>query len=286
MSIRAVDADLYYGDSLAPEPSLSASIARTMIARSPAHAAAEHPRLTDQVVRRDSTAMDIGSAIHSLLLQGDDAAVVIDAPDYRTKDAQEQRDRARELGHIPLLTRQWEQVRAATNEIRANLDRLGIDPVPFTEGDAEHVASWQEPNGVHCRARIDWLRHDTSTIDDLKTTGLAGEPEEWARKNLFGNALYGVQAAFYTRGVQTVTGATPEFRFVIAETYPPFGVSVVSLTPAAMELAQAQVDWAVQKWRECLDTGVWPAYPNRVCYADAPPWAEAQWLEREARATA
>lgn len=88
------------------------------------------------------------------------------------------------------------------------------------------------------------------------------------------------------RGCRAVLDAEPEFRWVVCEMEPPYAVSVVSLAPDALALADAKVDHALNVWFRCLETDEWPGYPRAVCYAEAPGWMEADWLEKEAREAA
>jgi hypothetical protein len=87
-----------------------------------------------------------------------------------------------------------------------------------------------------------------------------------------------VQAAFYLRGLQRLTGHDGRVPVRRRECTPPYAVSVVSLAPSALELANHKVQWAIRKWGECLDTGVWPAYATQVVHADAPAYEMERWL--------
>jgi hypothetical protein len=73
------------------------------------------------------------------------------------------------------------------------------------------------------------------------------------------------------------------FRFVVAETTPPYACSVIGLSPDVLVLGEKKRRLAVELWGECLRTNKWPGYPTRTCYATLPPWEEARWLERELR---
>jgi hypothetical protein len=273
-------ASAYHQDQFGITPTLSATIARILCSQTPAHAYAAHPRLNPDYQRQDDEKFDIGNAVHSLLLEGDDKAFVIHADSWRTKDAKESRDEARAHGKVPLLVGQYESVLAMLEAVRAQIALLDVAPAPFTAGKPEQTLTWEE-NGVACRARVDWLHDDHTAIDDLKTTSRSADPDQWGR-TMF-NSGYDVQAAMYARGVKALTGSEPEFRFVIAETQPPFLVSVVALAPDAVALANSKLDYALTVWARCLKAGRWEGWPNRVCYAEAPGWAEGQWLEREAR---
>lgn len=280
MTILDLTADEYHADAVEGPPTLSASIAKLLVTKTPAHARAAHPKLNPDYRPTYDDKFDLGTAVHSLLLQGVDIAHVVQENDWRKNSAKDERDWARGTGKIPLLERQWLEVEAMLDAVRVQVARLPLTPPPFTDGEPEKTLVWEEA-GVRCRARIDWLHNDHLTITDLKTTSASAEPDAWRR------TMYGfggdVQAAFHTRGVQAVYGTSfVSFRFVVAETYPPYAVSVVDLAPSAMALANEKVDEALAVWRRCLETDTWPGYPARVASIDVPGWEEARWLERQA----
>ncbi|MCR4341997.1 MAG: PD-(D/E)XK nuclease-like domain-containing protein [Gemmatimonadaceae bacterium] len=285
--IHVITADAYHRDDVCDQPSLSASLAHILCTSSPAHARIAHPRLNPDFERHEEEKFDTGTVAHALLLQGEDVAVIVDAPDWRTNAAKEERDAARAAGQIPLLAKHWDAVRAMVAATREQLDKIEVSPALFTDGKPEQTLIWED-DGVMCRARIDWLHDDLSAIDDYKTSKASANPESWSR-TLFGIGA-DMQVAFYLRGLAAVAGAAvagmADWRFVVQETYPPYALSVVSLSPDVLALADAKVEWAIQLWKQSLASGEWPAYPTRVCWAELPPWEEARWMEREAREAA
>lgn len=282
MSTLDLTADEYHADQTGDQPTLSASIARILCAKTPAHARAAHPRLNPDYARKEEDKFDLGNAVHSLLLQGIDLAHVCHYDSWRTNDAKDARATARAHGRIPLLQKNWNEVEQMLTAVRLQVAKLPLDPPPFTNGEPEKTIVWEE-DGVACRARLDWLHEGALVIDDLKSTSASAEPAAW-RKTLYGMGG-DLQAAMYVRGVQAVYGTTfTTFRWIVAETYPPFAVSVVDLAPAALALANEKLDWAIATWKRCLDTGEWPGYVPRVASIDPPAWEEARWLERQALA--
>lgn len=276
--IHTMPAADYHADP-AKAPSLSSHIAHLLCERSAWHAWAAHPKLNPDFEPSEDSKFDPGTAAHALLLQGEKIVHVVEADSWRKKDAQEVRDKARENGLVPLLTHQWEEVQRMVAAIEAQLPQLDVDPPLLTDGEPEQTLVWQEPNGVWCRARLDWLRTDGRAIDDLKTTSRNADPRQWARTTMW--SIGGdVQAAFYLRGVRAVGGPQAQFRFVLAETEPPYAVSVVSPSQSVLELANAKVEWAIERWAECLEADEWPGYPPQVVHAELPEWAHARWLER------
>jgi hypothetical protein len=274
--------DRYHADDLllgADAPSLSASIANILVNRSPAHARAAHPKLNPDLVREESDKFDIGTAAHSVLLQGVDLVEVVPFSDWRTNEAKARREAARYEGRIALLTDQSERVWGMVDAIRKQLADHAARPPLFTDGKPEQTLVWEDDHGVVCRARLDWLRDDYTAIDDLKTTSASADPAKWTR------TMYGmgcdVQVAFYMRGVERLTGIKPVFRYVVAETYPPFALSVVDLAPSAIALAEDKVQTAIDLWAACLEADRWPAYCEQVASIELPTFEELRWLERE-----
>lgn len=277
-----VPAAAYHADRVADTPTLSSSICKLLITASPAHAKAAHPKLNPNLVRQDESRFDVGTCSHALLLEGIEAVAVIPYDDWRTKAAKEAKDDARAQGLIPLLATQWDEVQAMCAATRAQLDAYELTPPLFTDGQAEKTLVWEDEYGVVCRARLDWLRDDLAAIDDFKSTSRTASPDQWCRSTLYSIGA-DIQVAFYLRGCEKVLGCRPDFRFVVQETFAPYALSIVSLGPDVLSLADKKIGYAVELWARCLRNGDWPAYPARVATAELPPWLEGQWLERELR---
>lgn len=283
--LLTIPSDTYHADQIDDDrPSLSKSIIHTLIEKSPAHARIAHPRLNPDFERVEEDKYSVGTVAHALFLEDDESRLAI-APevftDWRKTAAQEIKNEARANGQIPLLASQAVEVRAMVAALRAQCDEYPVEPPLFAAGRAEETLVWEDEYGVLCRARLDWLHDDGSAIDDMKSTKASANPESWTR------TMYGfgapLQVAFYLRGARAVLGVEPVFRFVVVECAPPFAMSVVSLAPDALALAEKQVSYALKTWAMCLRNDHWPAYDQRVAYAEAPPWIESAWLSRELR---
>jgi len=161
-------------------PSVSAHALMTLLSRSPAHAHREHPRYGAQ--RDDgSSAADMGSAAHAMLLGGEERIVFVEAKDWRTKAAQETRDAARAAGQIPILEWHRKDLAAA---VHAALDALSDASIDFDPAQAEQTAIWQEGD-LWCRARPDLIAPTARMVIDYKTTANAA-PAAWIRSTLVG----------------------------------------------------------------------------------------------------
>lgn len=269
----------YHADP-APAPSLSASIARLLLTRSPRHAWQAHPRLggADQPPEETTDAMDAGSALHKLLLgRGADIAVIdgVRYPaghplagqsvvNWRLKAAREAREEARAAGLIPLLSQTLAKLQgvaeAALHQMRAHPGCADF----FAAGRSEQVMLWQE-GPAWCRSMVDRMPDDPAApLFDLKFTEMSAAPQSWERRL---ERVYALQAAFYMRGAQVLRGERPaEFRFVVIELDPPHAVSVMAPDPSLLALAEEDMLRAVKCWHECLTTGEWPAYPPDIYY--------------------
>lgn len=285
MALDGVPAEEYHSDAISVDdrPSLSASIAKILVAESPAHAYAAHPKLNPAWAPADEQKFDLGTVVHQLLLDEHARVEVIHFDSWRTAEAKQCRDVARAAGKTPLLAADWARATEIADAIRGQVAGLDVQPPLLTDGKPEQTLVWEE-NGVACKARLDWLRDDRAAIDDIKTTSRSANPDTWSR-TVFSMG-YDIQAAFYLRGVKAVTGSEPDFRLVVCETDPPYALSVIGMTPGALELANAKVDWALATWKRCLADDVWPGYAKQVAYAVMPSYEESRWLEKEAREVA
>jgi len=287
----------YHADPC-PAPSLSHSILRTLLQRSPLHAHAEHPRLganteeTDEDDGDDETAkMDAGSIIHKLMLGKGADIVEITATydakhkhagkpvrDFRTQAAKAERAMIRKAGKLPVLKSAFPALRKCAETALAQMrDHQDLKDF-FAPGRSEAVVAWQE-NGLWFRAMVDRLPDaPTSPILDIKTTGMSAAVETWERRMVH---EYATQAVFYPRGVQAVRKIKPgPFLFIVIEQDPPFAMSVMSPAPSLAFYAEKEVERAISIWRQCLTTGVWPGYPALTAHIELPTYMETKKAER------
>src|SRR3990172_8160 len=272
--IYKLTSEEYHSDCCV-EPVLSRSVISDLLYRSPAHAWFNHPHLNPNFKPEEGEEkFDIGDAAHSLFLEGLDQIVVIEADDWRTKKAKDERDEARKHGLTPLLKHQYEavldMVRVSERQIQ-ECKELGIKDLR-SEGDSELSYFWKEDE-TWLKIRPDWLPRDRKIILDYKTTSVSANPDDLVR-TIVANG-YDIQAALYTRGVKAVDGTDPKFIFMFQETHEPYLCSFVGLPPEFMEMGRSKIEYGMFLWKECLSSGIWPGYPNKVCWVDAPAWALA-----------
>ncbi len=277
-----LEADAYHADP-APEPSFSAGMAETLNEATPLHLYTESKRLNPEWSEPDrKEAFETGKAAHSFITGRGAPILEVDADSWRTKDAKAQREKATEMGYTPLLTDQAASVRrmvqAARLQLRAHPE-IGYDP--FEEAEPEVAAFWQR-HAVWNRIMVDGLDRKRRIAWDLKTHSGLADPKAWARNGLrFG---VHVRAAHYLEGLEELGGGGWRYRFVVVETSPPHGLSVLELSETALEMGRRAHAQARDLYRECLQRGVWPCWPGKIDTVEMPAWMVEQQMTREIEA--
>lgn len=263
-------------------PSLSSTIAKLLVSRSPAHAHLAHPRLggakddeDDGPSDRDSKAKELGTLVHRLVLNKGGDIVVIQADSFRTNAAKAERDLAKAAGHIPVLAHKLPEAEASAKALRQQLDAMGLDYV-FRDGRKEIVLVWQE-DGIWCRAMIDNLIIDedrkTADIWDLKTVGRSSHPKACGAQI---EALdYDLSLAFYARGLAKVRpdlAGRIRNHWAFMEVLPPYSVTPCEITGEWNMVAEHNTERAIALWRKCMSEGRWPHYVDQIVRLEPKPW--------------
>lgn len=301
--LEGVPAADYHADVFGDVPTLSRSVAHTVIAASPLHAAAEHPRLPGLKARRATKEMDLGSLVHALLLGGEESIVIVEADNFRTDKAKIARDEAIVRGLTPICRPLYDEVQAITGKLRWFIrDALaGAAAVPDIDPEEilrEATVLWEEEL-VHplsatflalghreprtrCRARLDLFLPTHGIIADVKvvSSGYANS-RKFIRQLNGENDSGAMQAASYCRGVEAalphLTGRT-RFVFLRVEVTPPYAVVPILVPEGMRSLGEARWLRGVAGWTKGLASGVWPGPAPAVAHVES--WA----MEREEQA--
>lgn len=275
----------YFADPC-PTPSLTQSLAKILIERSPAHAAAEHPRLSpqepedgDDEVEKYVPAKVIGDAAHAFLIGRGKQIAIGEFDSWRSKDAKAFRADAIAAGKSVILDKHMTQVTRLVERTREQLDAAGIRDV-FREGHGEVVIAWQE-DGLWFRSLIDWMVSPTA-IYDFKTSALSCAPH--AVGTMMANAGWDIQAAMIERGLDVLDRdgrGRRRFVFIAQEQEPPYALTPCELTESVLTIGRKKLAFAIDRWRACWASGEWPAYPAEICRPEYPGYAEKRWLDRE-----
>lgn len=264
--ILDVSVDQYHSLEL-----FSSSVAKTVIARSPAHAKA-------QIKKKPSKEMERGDVIHRLVLGKGKDFVVVHHDDWRTKAAQSQRDQAHADGLVPVLARHFEDYNLAAESIRVQLADRGY----ILDGESELAIGWTEttPHGpVACKAMLDhaWLERGVAV--DLKITG---DAEPHAVERTAENLGYAIQAAAYTRAIEALRpDLVGRVRFVFAFCEPeyPYAINTSRGDGAFAAIGAQRWERALNTWAECTANNRWPAYGDGLNVLSPPAWALRKEME-------
>ena len=249
-------------------PGLSSTIAKTLLARSPAHAKAA-------VGKKPTKGMDRGTIIHRLLLGKGKDYQVVQHENWTTKDAKTKRDEARALGLVPVLAHDLEDYCTAAEAIRVQL----ADRDVILDGASELAIQWEEQTKhgvVQCRGMLDHCWLDAGLILDLKITEDAAPSAIERTAENFG---YAIQAAAYTRALTaldpTLAGRV-KFLFAFCEPDAPYAINMTTPDGVFREIGERRWQRAVDSWAECQARGVWPTYGTDVNPISSPSWALAR----------
>lgn len=268
-----VDSVTYHADPC-EAPSLSASIAKILIARSPLHAWGAHPKLGG--LKQETTeAMETGNILDTLLAGGESAFACLPYEEFRTKEAKAARDAAKADGKIPMRIGQLDEYTADAANIRARLLAKGFD---LATAKLQTCIVWDETatdgSLVRCRGRLDYWWPTLGVVADLKTTPDVS-PKCVTRQLL--NLGMHIQEAAYTSALgklmPDMAGRIP-FKFLFAEPGGVCATNVVTTRASIKKLGSQAWQTAVDIWAACLKNNEWPDYPPTN--VEAPAWMMAE----------
>lgn len=252
-------------------PGLSASIATTLIMRSPLHAWQQHP-LYGAKGKKPTKEMDRGQVVHALSLGKGKGFRVLDVDDFRTKAARELRDTAREEGLVPIKREDFEEASACAAAVVKKLKEHDID----LNGASELAIAWTEETEfgpVECRGMFDHVWIDRGRILDLKIVGTAAPLSVERSAENFG---YAIQAHAYSRALAKLKpelAGRIDFLFAFCEADEPHDVNLCMGDGMFRELGERRWQRAVTTWAECIANNKWPGYGSGINTLSPPAWA-------------
>lgn len=218
--------------------------------------------------RVESKALRVGSYIHCAVLQpGLMAQNFVAAPEFdrRTKDGKEAYA-AFAASILPGMTVVSSEEAAECATIaaaaQATLDRMGVT------FDSTELMFATDYCGTPLKCAIDGVAGDY--LWDLKTTEDASPSGILKAVRAY---RYHLQAYFY-RVCYEAEFARPirGFRFLFIEKSAPYATAVVEIGPELMSYAVGDFERAYKAYRDCTDSGEWPAYGDGIQVIDTKPF--------------
>lgn len=213
--------------------------------------------INGEIEQKDTPAFVLGRAAHSLILEGrasfDRDFVVSDGP--VTPRTGEPYGAKTKTYADWLATQDREVVSGKDYSFILNLQRSvhlhAAASELLAKGEAEGVVR-AEYCGVPCQIRMDWFSPESGLVD-LKTC----DSLKWFA---FDCRRYGYifQLAFYRAVIRIVTGVTVPIHIIAVEKNEPFATGVWQLTGEVLDLAERINDAALERYKKCQFTGIWP----------------------------
>lgn len=274
--ITDCSSSLYHSDPNGP--SLSASMAGTILDKSAYHGWLTHPK--KGALRFGATKpMSAGTLLHALVLgKGIDDIVIIDGfANFKKKAAQELQEAALDAGKTPILRHDYEDAVLVAKDARESMEDLGY---PLT-GVSEAVVTWYEPSEygpVKCRAMMDHLQLSKCAVWDFKTSRSAHPRAIAAHIMEYG---YDIQESAYRSALRKLvpgSAGRESFTFLFCETMPPGSPRRALITPCHLNgtfRAIGENRWrrAIELWAKCSHDDLWPAYTESCIEIEPPTWA-------------
>lgn len=241
-----------------------------LLGRSPAHAkwAIDHPK-------KPTDSMQIGTCLHGLVLEGKTDFAVL--PTSATGDSEAAKAIKASFmldnpGKIILSHADAETVGAMALSLKQHSTAMRL--LRICE-EKEKSVFWTE-RGMEFKGRFDGIC--SLGVVDLKTTGSADVAHFERSVYRYG---YHIQAAHYLVGAAANSLPCENFYIVAVENEPPYCVSVFQLDHEAIETGEKERQRLIKLYEECLMSGKWPGYPDKIQSITLPKWAFYENNQRE-----
>lgn len=215
----------------------------------------------------------LGSAAHCAILEPDQVeARYLRGPDDRRgnkwKDAELY---AQSQGQACLTSKEFDTAMFVRDSAAKNRHVQ----ILLKGGVFEQTGVYRDPvTGMLCRVRPDIWNPAARVMADIKTAADASA-EAFAKS--IHNFGYHVQDHMYSDGWEHAGGGEVEgFVFIVVEKAKPYMTVTYELVPQARAEGEAIYRGALSIYKNCMETGVWPGYPDKVSQLDIPRWAYTQ----------
>lgn len=184
-------------------------------------------------------------------------------------------DERRAAGKIILTPNEGRMVDKMAEAVKANPVARRL----FERPGHPEVSVFDEYLGVKRRGRFDYLPDDGGIAVDLKTTVDASKAGFARAAARYG---YHIQRGHYLDILKRL-GREVDMLFVAVEKEPPYLVQVHRLSPEFAEMGETEAMAAVDTYRRCVDSGVWPGYPDEVAILEPPVFAVYNYQDKYER---
>ena len=248
----------YHGD----KTYLSSSTVREML-RSAAHCKA----YMSGANRKETDAMRIGTALHMAVLEPHLMKSSYAVWDGRRQGDVYQRFILNNRGKTILRANDMNKVVGMAAAIKNYSDYPIQKAIDI--GHSELSIYWTDPEtGLKLKIRPDTFSQyagiDLKKTQDARPKAFIRSCEEYG---------YDVQAAMYMTGLEMFLGQKIPFYFIAVEENSPHGVWVHEVSKQMYESGMSKFRKALNEYKQCMETGVWPGYRDAFSVVNWPAWA-------------
>ncbi len=216
----------------------------------------------DRPSKPPTKAMQMGTCLHALVLEGKKAFVVAPEINSRTNagKAELAAFQAENAGKIVLDAESADIISGMFDAVMAH---PGARALIEASTERELSIFW---GGMKCR--IDGIT--PIGIYDLKTT-VDASPEEFA-KSCFTYG-YHIQNCHYVAGAREAGSSCDDFTFICVENSAPFAVALYSMDYESLAAGYHAYERCKKAYFDGVRTGIWPGFSNEIQTLRLPPWA-------------
>jgi exodeoxyribonuclease VIII len=208
---------------------------------------------------KPSRSMEMGTLIHSLVLEGRTDFAVGPDVDKRTKAGKEEWALFCEenIGKTIVTRDEAAVIYGCYNSCSPLMEHCA-----FAEEDIETSLFW-ERDGIACKGRPDMIAtiNGETCLVDLKTTNDIRNFD-----SSFNRFRYDVQAAWYQYGYNAATGnlrdTLPGFWFLVVDTEAPHLAQFMRAGSEILEQANAKIEEELAHFKRCQQAQEWPGLPE------------------------
>lgn len=223
--------------------------------------------------------MEIGSALHCLVLEGEaefNNRYILKPEDIALNTKEGKEWKASQKGKTILTNsereRAWDSVHGMAKALMQLewFDQSQTDYRKFNE-----LSIYWEADGIPCKGRLDRLvdMGDHLMILDLKSTDSI-EHGTFLKK-LIGGMNYLFQSAWYAEAASLAYDKPCKFVFAAIERAEPWSLALFEISDEMMDEGNRQIKRARQLLKKCLDTKEWPGPEVRYNVLGLPNWYQS-----------
>ncbi len=268
----------YHRPDLCVEVSVSSSIFRTIINKSPKHAFNKsqlNPAYSPDDEQNE--AMSLGRFLHSAVAgEPFEHDCVLRPATVGGVAYQGNRKEWREWKAAQAAAGKYILTPEMAEKAKAMIIALGQFPLVqqgMLNGAPERSLIWRDPRGFWKKARPDQMPNDSGDFADLKTTGRGVLYQETQRSIIDGG--YHQQGAMVLEGARALGIPATSFTLLWVESKSPHCVRAQTLKDEDLARGDALNELAAKMFLDCYRSGVWPGpgddRPDAE-YVDLPDW--------------